>query len=372
VYQFCNTSNPFSGKIQINYRDGSELRNIPENALNLNIHNGTAWKAYKPANRDATNNFVLTSGLSCVRLNELTLTDCPAPVIQCNRDTVVNAAKGSCGIVVVYKASVVTDICGNATITQIAGLSSGAFFPVGCTKNTFVATSSSGKADTCSFTVTVKDKQPPFITQVSTNPALLWPPNHTMKNVTINYNTWDNCGAVTSSLAVSSNEPVIGTGYGDSSPDWIIVDDHHLKLRAERYKHGNGRIYTITITSTDASGNTSTQKTQVLVPRHKHGNHSKDTGDDEEDYFDKTDYLDQPLDCKVIPNPSSQYFSLQLSSASDEKIEVNLLDINGRLLANLKAVKNQTLRFGEDLRPGVYMLDVRQGEQRKTIKVIKE
>jgi hypothetical protein len=259
--------------------------------------------------------------------------------------------------VVNYKTPVVTDICGIASVIQIAGLQSGAMFPVGTTANTFVATGSSGKTDTCSFKVTVHDIEAPVITQVSANPSLLWPPNHKMKNVTINYQTWDNCGTVSSTLAVSSNEPVAGTGGGDQFPDWVILDNHHLQLRAERSGGGNDRVYTITITSTDASGNSAIEKTKVVVPDNKKGSH------DENEYT---------FDCKVMPNPSRQYFSIQITSTSGEKVEANLFDVNGQLISKLNTVKNQTLRFGDNLKPGVYIVEIRQGEQRKTISVIKQ
>jgi len=73
VYQFSNTSNTFSGSVQINYSDGAELNGIPEGALTLNIHNGTTWTSYPPDIRDASNNFVLTEDLNNISLNELTL-----------------------------------------------------------------------------------------------------------------------------------------------------------------------------------------------------------------------------------------------------------------------------------------------------------
>jgi hypothetical protein len=74
---------------------------------------------------------------------------------------------------------------------------------------------------------------------------------------------------VTNSLSVSSNEPDNGIGDGDTAPDWIIVDAHHVQLRAERAGTGEGRIYTITITSTDSAGNSSIQTTQVVIPKNQ-------------------------------------------------------------------------------------------------------
>lgn len=52
---------------------------------------------------------------------------------------------------------------GQIVITQTAGLPSGSVFPVGVTTNTFTATDESGNTSTCSFTVTVRDVQPPVI-----------------------------------------------------------------------------------------------------------------------------------------------------------------------------------------------------------------
>ncbi|HEX6426539.1 MAG TPA: T9SS type A sorting domain-containing protein [Niastella sp.] len=73
VYQYTNNTNPFSGSLQINYTDGAELNGIAEGDLTLNIYNGTSWTNYPVATRDATNNFILTTGLSGVVLNEITL-----------------------------------------------------------------------------------------------------------------------------------------------------------------------------------------------------------------------------------------------------------------------------------------------------------
>ncbi len=103
------------------------------------------------------------------------------------------------------------------------------------------------------------DTKPPVITGVSANPNVLWPPNHKMRDVTINYTSSDACGGpVGCVLSVTSNE---GT-----PADFQVVDAHHVKLRADRNGNGNGRIYTITITCTDVSGNQSTAQVQVTVP----------------------------------------------------------------------------------------------------------
>ncbi|HEX5733922.1 MAG TPA: lamin tail domain-containing protein [Blastocatellia bacterium] len=107
---------------------------------------------------------------------------------------------------------------------------------------------------------------PLAITDVSVDKSVLWPPNHKMVNVTVNYATANNCGPVTCTLSVTSNEPINGEDDGNTSPDWEVIDDHHVRLRAERSGSGTGRIYTITITCTDGMGGTATATTTVSVP----------------------------------------------------------------------------------------------------------
>jgi hypothetical protein len=106
----------------------------------------------------------------------------------------------------------------------------------------------------------------PVIGSVSSTPNVLWPANHNMVDVMVNYLVTDPCPN-TCVLTVSSNEPANGTGEGDTSPDWQVMDSHHLLLRAERAGNGNGRTYTIAITCTNATNKISSTRTiTVLVP----------------------------------------------------------------------------------------------------------
>ena len=121
-----------------------------------------------------------------------------------------------------------------------------------------------------SITTAVQSSNPPpEISGASVDIPVLWSPNHKMALVTVNYDVKDNCGAVTTALTVTSNEPVNGSGDGGTSPDWEILDANHVRLRAERSGNSNGRIYTITITATDSAGGSSRQTVTVTVP-HNH------------------------------------------------------------------------------------------------------
>jgi len=89
--------------------------------------------------------------------------------------------------------------------------------------------------------------------------------------VTVDVDAWDNCDAqpMCQITSVSSNETENGSGDGNTASDWEITGDLTVKLRAERSGSGNGRIYTIDVDCTDASGNSSTDSVTVTVPHDK-------------------------------------------------------------------------------------------------------
>jgi len=110
--------------------------------------------------------------------------------------------------------------------------------------------------------------EPPVISTPAASRSELWPPNHKLVNVTIAYTVTDDQNpAPVCALSITSNEPVNGTGDGNRSPDWEVGDAHHVFLRAERSGSGNGRIYTVAITCTDAAGLQSQRRVLVSVPK---------------------------------------------------------------------------------------------------------
>lgn len=95
------------------------------------------------------------SGLTASCQFTVTVNDTQPPAIACSADIVADFDPAVNGAVVTYTAPAGTDNCPGATTTQIAGLPSGATFPVGTTTNTFRVTDASGNTAQCSFKVTV-------------------------------------------------------------------------------------------------------------------------------------------------------------------------------------------------------------------------
>lgn len=191
-----------------------------------------------------------------------------ACTLTCPANIEVSNDPGVCGAVVTYAMPTESGNCGGVITSDHP---SGDTFPVGTTTVTLTDTRLDGTTATCSFTVKVNDTEFPVVSQPTTSPNTLWPPDHRMVDVTVNYTATDNCPNLNCVLTVASNEPINGLGDGDTSPDWEVVDAHHVKLRAERSGKGQGRLYTITTTCTDASGNVVTKTSTVFVPPNQKG-----------------------------------------------------------------------------------------------------
>lgn len=142
------------------------------------------------------------------------------------------------------------DNCGTPAITYSEGKSNVQCVNRYTLTRKWVATDACGNTASRTQVINVDDNEPPKVTAISADPVVLWPPNHKMRDVTINYTVSDNC-EVTSTLSVTSSDPVNGGSDGDQSPDWEIIDGHHVRLRAEKANNGQARYYTIKISITD-------------------------------------------------------------------------------------------------------------------------
>ncbi len=175
----------------------------------------------------------------------------PAAVAKTNTAT-------SCAVVVSdadLGSAIATDNCPGVRLIR-TGVPAGNLFPLGVTTITYTAISMSGLTKTATQTVTITDRSNPvFTTKLSSDIVAIWPPDHKLKNIPLNYTTADNCGMVTNKITVTSTDPITGVSDGDKSPDWIVTNDYLVQLRAERGNGKEARVYTIIVTPVDSSGN---------------------------------------------------------------------------------------------------------------------
>ncbi len=138
-------------------------------------------------------------------------------------------------------------------------------FPVGTTPVSCNAVDTSGNRGGCTTSVTVIDTVPPALT-IEVTPKVLWSPDHKLVPIRIDAKPTDLCDpAPAVTCRVTSSEPALMIGSGQTPRD-IVWSGGQLFLRAERSGTGEGRVYTITCTATDASGNRTEASATVMVP----------------------------------------------------------------------------------------------------------
>ena len=144
----------------------------------------------------------------------------------------------------------------------------GSSFPLGTTTVNCSASDASGNTASRSFTVTIVDTTAPDIAAVAPSNSLLGPPNHKMAPTTLSVTVHDlvDPAPVCAVTGVLSSESEAHSGSGNTAVDWeFAAGSLEVLLRAERSGGGNGRIYTIRVTCSDASGNSADGFTTVTV-----------------------------------------------------------------------------------------------------------
>ena len=77
------------------------------------------------------------------------------------------------------------------------------------------------------------------------------------------------------------------------------------------------------------------------------------------------------LEISLWPNPSSSFFRLIVHSANMQPVYVRVIDANGRSVYETKGQPEQSFMFGDKLLNGLYLIEVKQGKEVKTLKAIK-
>ncbi len=78
------------------------------------------------------------------------------------------------------------------------------------------------------------------------------------------------------------------------------------------------------------------------------------------------------LKINAYPNPSAAAFTLLLEGNSKEKVSIIVSDLMGRKIYQTAGNIAQQYKFGNDFKVGMYILQVVQGNEKQTIKIIKE
>lgn len=271
-------------------------------------------------------------------------------------DVTVNTSPGTCVAVVAHIDPVLTpqntDEIVNYRLTGATtgvgrGSVSGLAFNNGVTTVTYSLLEEPAKID--SFTITVQDNEAPKIENLTVDSHTLWPVDHKMIDIVVDYTSTDNCSQPNTNVQIACNEVTGATSSNNNQTDWEVVNEHLVRLRAERSGTGYGRIYTIKVQATDDAGNATTKTITVLVPK-------------------------KELDIKVFNNPTSTYFTIKFSGANMvQRATLRIMNSMGKTIEIIHNIAmDQTLQIGSSYRPGLYFIELIQGGYREQAKVIKQ
>jgi subtilisin family serine protease len=210
-----------------------------------------------------------SSCLASVQLNDTTppAITCPSDVIlECPSNTDPSAtgtatATDNCSTPTIGHGDVVTPNCGGTeTIAR-----------------TWSATDASGNVATCDQTVKTIDTTPPDVAS-SVQTDSLWPPNQKFVDVGFAYTATDACDPNPPAIAIavtSDEDPEyeLGAAGPKHCPD-ALVQGSSVLLRSERAGTGDGRVYGVHVTATDACGNAAAAASAVTVAKAQGGPNS--------------------------------------------------------------------------------------------------
>jgi len=162
------------------------------------------------------------------------------------------------GVAPVCKLGNITGPGTAPTDFNVTGANTGTVLAVGGRTYTFheICTDGSGNYSWGSADVTVlRDTTAPVINSVTASPSTIWPPNDKLVPVTVSVSVTDDVddAPACSLTSVSAS--------GATVDDWSITGRFSALLRAV-----GGRTYTLGVTCSDFSGNSSSRSVNVVVP----------------------------------------------------------------------------------------------------------
>jgi len=84
------------------------------------------------------------------------------------------------------------------------------------------------------------------------------------------------------------------------------------------------------------------------------------------------DVRETDLAIRALSNPSPNYFDIQIRGKADNNIRLTVYDNMGRVVEKKSSLpSNQTVRLGSFYHSGIYLVEIVQGTQKQTLKLVK-
>ena len=165
----------------------------------------------------------------------------------------------------------------------------------------------------------------------------LWPPNHKLARLRFSGQASGTTVTVTN---ITQDEPIDSDGDGDTCPD-AVIEAGEGSVRAERSGTGNGRVYAISFTATEAGGATCSGTVRVCVP---HGRGRGRTCTDDGQIYNSLGPCDPRSGRGSIPVTSLSVLVmadgnalLEYSLPRECEVALKVYDVVGRRVATLES-----------------------------------
>ena len=282
-----------------------------------------------------------------------------APLITA-ANIIVSATLNDCSAAVLFGSNVTVTGIPTPTVLYKIGdkiITSPYKFPVGSTSIRVIANNSCGTS-LKTFLIKVTDNQNPTIDCKPAAARTVRYSTYTVSGKEFDATASDNCGHLSLIYSLSGA---------------TVVPYKSKNTSLENVKLNIGTT-TITWKATDESNLISTCNTIVTVKR-ADDNSLIVTLPNISNTLTKSAEIQKPvtLIAKAIPNPSVNYFTLELKSNKKESITIKVIDVAGRMIekrTNIQA--NSTLQIGNHYAKGVYFAEIRQGREKVILQLIKE
>ncbi len=79
------------------------------------------------------------------------------------------------------------------------------------------------------------------------------------------------------------------------------------------------------------------------------------------------------MEAIIYPNPSATSFKLMYNALSTDDVTITVFDLSGRNIETkvLNYVEVDNSEFGANYNAGIYLVQIKQGQANKTLKIIK-
>jgi Secretion system C-terminal sorting domain/Bacterial Ig-like domain (group 2) len=190
--------------------------------------------------------------------------------------------------------------------------------------------------------------------------------NTASKTIVVNPTSTANAGTISGSSSICSGTTSTYTSNGQTGGVWSSSNTSIASVNASTGLVKGLAIGSVSIryTVTPACGNPVTSSKTIQVK-----NCSIASKVSQGSFYLQ---VTPSLEIDAYPNPSFQEFTLTLEGERQVHTLLTVTDVLGNIVFQVQGPAKSKYVFGKDLMPGIYFVQVMQGDLKKSVKVVKQ